>query len=141
MREVEGWDDEGTPVRLLVEGKPRQWKLALLGCNALTSIRIGAALANAAGHHPIFWQKEISGREDCDVSTFGGTFEGQCASMQSGLTVAELQEKGLNVSQASAVHKLVECRYGVRLVQGPPGLHFCLSWAKLCKLRAALLHD
>ena len=128
VREVEGWDGDplsqealATGVRLVVEGKPRKWRLAVLSCNALTSIRIGTALANPSGHHPIFWQREISGQPEHDVSTFGGTSEAQCAAMRSGLTVADLQEMGLNFSQASAVQNLVDCAHGVRLVQGPPG--------------------
>ncbi|CAE7563472.1 MTR4, partial [Symbiodinium sp. CCMP2456] len=128
IREVEGWDSDplsqeslATGVRLVVEGKPRKWRLVVLSCNALTSIRIGTALANPAGHHPIFWQREISGQPEHDVSTFGGTSEAQCAAMRSGLTVADLQEMGLNFSQANAVQNLVDCAHGVRLVQGPPG--------------------
>ena len=128
VRAVEGWDGEpvmqdasATGVRLLVEGKPKKWRLAMLSCHALTSIRIGAALANPGGHHPIFWQREISGRRDCDASTFTGTSEAQCAAMRSGLTEADLQDMGLNLSQARAVQKLVDCPHGVRLVQGPPG--------------------
>ncbi|CAE7815937.1 unnamed protein product [Symbiodinium microadriaticum] len=128
VREAEGWDSDplsqeasAAGVRLVVEGKPRKWRLAVLSCNALTSIRVGTALANPAGHHPIFWQREISGQPENDVSTFGGTSEAQCAAMRSGLTVADLQEMGLNFSQASAVHNLVDCAHGVRLVQGPPG--------------------
>ena len=127
VRGVEGWDGDPVQqealesgVRLVVEGRPRKWRLVVLSCNALTSIRIGGALANAASHHPIFWQRQISGRPECEVSTFGGTAEGQCASMRSSFSAVDT---GLNSSQAFAVRKLVDCPHGVCLVQGPPGLH------------------
>lgn len=51
-------------------------------------------------------------------TVFGSVSEERCAAMRS---VEDLAAMGLNQSQADAVNSLVQCPYGVQLVQGPPG--------------------
>lgn len=51
-------------------------------------------------------------------TVFGSVSEERCAAMRS---VEDFAAMGLNQSQADAVNSLVQCPYGVQLVQGPPG--------------------
>ena len=68
----EGWDDgddgDGDAVTLVVKGHARRWRLALLQCNVMSALRIASALAEPTQHHPVFWQKQISGNPDRESS-------------------------------------------------------------------------
>lgn len=68
----EGWDDgddgDGDAVTLVVKGHARRWRLALLQCNVMSALRIASALAEPNQHHPVFWQKQISGNPDRESS-------------------------------------------------------------------------
>ena len=71
---LDGWDgtddmqtdqaDEG--VTVVVQGHERLWRLAMLQCNVMSTLRIASALAQPDQHHPVFWQKEISGSPDAE---------------------------------------------------------------------------
>ena len=64
VMKLEGWDDDGDAVTLVVKGHARRWRLALLQCNVMSALRIASALAEPNQHHPVFWQKQISGNPD-----------------------------------------------------------------------------
>ncbi|CAE8584887.1 unnamed protein product [Polarella glacialis] len=114
----------GDRVRLVFEGAGKQWRFAKLDCNACTAIRVAQALSTPELHHPVFWQREISGCPDGESSAWTSTAANSCNSMnsRSGSDGDEhLERSGLNESQRAAVEELVGCPHGVRLVQGPPG--------------------
>eukprot|EP00438_Fugacium_kawagutii_P006699 Skav219111 [mRNA] locus=scaffold1574:326424:353022:+ [translate_table: standard] len=111
---LDGGDEDG--VTIVIRGNQRFWRLTMLQSNVMSAIRIATALSEPENHLPVFWQKQISGNPD--GSAFGGVSEERCAAMRSG---EDLEEMGLNESQADAVSSLVQCPHGVRLVQGPPG--------------------
>ncbi|CAE8604534.1 unnamed protein product, partial [Polarella glacialis] len=114
----------GDRVRLVFEGAGKQWRFAKLDCNACTAIRVAQALSTPELHHPVFWQREISGCPDVESSAWTSTAANSCNSMnsRSGSDGDEhLERSGLNESQRAAVEELVGCPHGVRLVQGPPG--------------------
>ena len=69
---LDGWDgsdatdldDASDGVKVVVRGNERTWQVAMLQCNVMSALRIATALAGPNQHHPVFWQKQISGNPD-----------------------------------------------------------------------------